>query len=148
MKKMYVTLLALLLIFLAACGDDSEPEKEAVENMERLVVEIQMDEQIETGETTLQAKANYENEPLEETDRMMFEIWTGENKGNSETVEGEHEGDGVYTATFNFEEDGIYHVQAHVEANDEHVQPVEDIAVGDASLEERETPDEMDEDEE
>ncbi|MBR7553964.1 FixH family protein [Allobacillus sp. GCM10007491] len=122
--------IASLLLF-TACGDDQVASEDEITPMNKVIIEIQMDNEMNVGQHNLKSQIYYEGKPLKETEQMMFEIWMADGEGDREVVKGEHQGEGIYTAGFHFDRDGLYYVQARVDAKDEHVQTKMKIDVGD-----------------
>ena len=70
------------------------------------------------------------NEPVHDAQEVQFEVWKENQKKMSEKIAAKLEKDGIYTAKKQFQEDGIYYVQAHVTARGMHVMPVKKLVVG------------------
>ncbi|MFC0015779.1 MULTISPECIES: FixH family protein [Allobacillus] len=118
------------LSFFTACGDDQVASEDEITPMNKVIIEIQMDNEMNVGQHPLKSQIYYEGEPLKETDQMMFEIWMADGESDREVVKGEHQGEGIYTAGFYFDEEGVYYVQARTDAKNEHVQTKNKINVG------------------
>ncbi|WP_194840829.1 FixH family protein [Filobacillus milosensis] len=145
MKKLFFFLLIGLLTLLVACGDDEgqssdnkedenkegEMNHEDMENDSLTPVEVEVltEDQVSLSEVTLEAKVTHGGEPVEEADEVMFEVWKKGDKENSKKVEGTYTEDGIYEASFNFEEAGTYEMYAHVTAVSQHVMPKHEFEV-------------------
>lgn len=138
MKNILTLLLIGLMIFLVACGDEeqesingeesnheghSDNQEDEDESLIPVVVEILVDDEIETGEQTLQARVTHNEEPIAEAEEVMFEVWEKDHKDDSDMVEATYTEDGIYEITYNFEEEGTYEMYAHVTAKSQHVMP-------------------------
>ncbi|AXF56115.1 hypothetical protein DT065_08815 [Salicibibacter kimchii] len=137
-----------LLIFLAACGGDEEQTEEAPGSTEAIDVEVTMPEEMDTGDHLLETRVTQEDEAVTDADEVVFEVWEDGNKEDSDMIEKETEDDGVYSADYTFEENGIYLVQPHVTARGMHSMPIHPIFVGDVDQEEIDAFDEDDMDHE
>src|SRR5690606_16593810 len=88
----------------------------------------------ETGEEFLaQATVTFEGEPVEDADEVMFEVWQRDDKENSTSIEGEHQGEGVYSIPLSFDEDDVYYVISHVTVEEMHNMPRKRVVVGEVS---------------
>lgn len=135
MKKF---LFLLTLILLAACGhnENEQSEKGEVE-VYPLEVDLQVPEQGETNqEISLKAMVTYGDEKVENANEVQFEVWKDGEKEKSEIVEAPHVGNGIYEISYTFKEDGIYFVQSHVTAKDQHNMPKKQIIIGSKTGEE------------
>lgn len=133
--------LKLLLIFVAAtalvaCGSGDSPNQ-AVENDqdgELLPLEVEIlteSDAFEPGVAgEIQAKVWQGNENIDDADEVVFEIWKEGHEDESENFDGESVGEGIYSLTHTFEEDGLYYVIAHVTARDMHTMPKKEFIVG------------------
>ncbi|MCA0988698.1 FixH family protein [Guptibacillus algicola] len=139
MKKISI-LLSMLCLFLvlAACGQNDNTDKEESGASEPQPLEVSLDtpETAEKGqELTFSATVTQGDEAVEDASEVMFEIWKEGDKDNSEMVEAEHEGEGVYSIKKTLEEDGTFVVQSHVTARDLHTMPKNKVTVGSGSEE-------------
>ncbi len=122
----------LVVVVLSACGGDesSDPADELL----ALEVDFIVPEQVDVGETVeLLAEVTY-GEELETDAVVRFEIWEQEDeeRENSIMLEAENNGDGTYTAEHTFDQEGIYEMYAHTDANNLHTMPKKQIIVGDS----------------
>ncbi|PYZ98934.1 hypothetical protein CR205_10295 [Alteribacter lacisalsi] len=132
MKKVLSILIGAALLA-AACGQDEE-ENSGADNTDQfgpIDVEVLMDEEGDPGEWTLETEVTQEGNPVDDADEVVFEVWIQGNQEDSDMVDYENVEEGVYTAPYTFEEDGIYYVVPHVTARGQHVMPRHEIAVGD-----------------
>ncbi|SEQ45076.1 FixH family protein [Piscibacillus halophilus] len=130
MKKLLFLLIILILSACASNADDENSNDETEDTLTPISVEILMDDQLEVGEHTLQAKVTHNDEPVTEADEVEFEVWQQGQKEESTFVTAEEDEEGLYTAEYNFQEDGIYHIQSHVTAKSQHVMPKHQVQVG------------------
>ncbi|WP_027963647.1 FixH family protein [Halalkalibacillus halophilus] len=135
MKKLIPFILFISMMLLAACGDEDTEESSEADSLTPLEAEVLIDEELEVGEASLEVRVTHGDEQVEDANEVMFEVWENGQKDASEMLEAEHTEEGIYQVDYSFETDGIYHVQPHVTARDQHVMPRHDIAVGDANLE-------------
>jgi hypothetical protein len=140
MKKLLSILLPLIsILVLGACssqegnqgdhgnGHGGEGELTAIS------ADLNVPAQAEAGETVqFLTHVTQGDENITEATKVEYEVWKEGQKEQSEMIESEHQSNGEYTAEKTFEEDGIYHVQVHVTANDMHTMPKKQITVGNA----------------
>ncbi|WP_339233754.1 FixH family protein [Oceanobacillus sp. FSL W7-1281] len=147
-KKIFFILIALMAV-LAACSNNEADtaEEEDTDSIELPVLEVDFDvpEHVEVGETIdLTAHVTFDDEPVEDAREVLFEVWTQGHADDSVEIEGVHQEDGTYTASFTFEEEAVYEMYAHTTARELHVMPLETVIAGDAEPSEEEAHDEMD----
>ncbi|MCT1902341.1 FixH family protein [Oceanobacillus sojae] len=145
-KKIFFILIALITV-LAACSNSEADTKEEEDLPELSVLEVDFDvpEHVEVGETIdLTAHVSFEGEPVEDAHEVLFEVWTQGNSDDSVELEGVHQENGTYTASFTFEEEAVYEMYAHTTAKEQHVMPLETVIAGDAEPSEEDAHDEMD----
>ncbi|WP_152655192.1 FixH family protein [Oceanobacillus sp. CFH 90083] len=148
MKKKLFFILIVLMTALAACSNNEADTTEDDDDLPELsVLEVDFDvpEHVEVGETIdLTAHVSFENEPVEDAHEVLFEVWTQGDADNSVELEGIHQKDGTYTASFTFEEEAVYEMYAHTTAREQHIMPLETVIAGDAEPSEEDAHDEMD----
>lgn len=139
MKKT-AALIAGTFLFLAACGNEDEASSDVVSvedvNLDTLEVELDVPDHADPGEeVTFSAYVTQGDEEVDDASEVKFEIWTKDDKENSEMVEADLPGsEGVYTITYTVTEEDVYFVQPHTTARGQHVMPVKYFAVGEAEL--------------
>lgn len=136
MKLLKTSILLLILpLALVACGGDNNinnvPPHRAIPQMIDVQIYTESEHLISGVPVEIKAKVTLEGENVENADEVEFEIWAGEDKDNSYYVEGVHEGEGVYSVTETFEEDGIYYAISHVTLREMHNMPRLMLVVGD-----------------
>ncbi|WP_194287463.1 FixH family protein [Gracilibacillus oryzae] len=154
MTKKLLLVMLLVSLILAACGNPGEEESNAADSasddaevLAALEVNFitEPDVFLPGQEETIQVKVTHGEEPVEDADEVLFEIWEKGKRDESVSIESEHEGEGVYALAHTFEEQGIYEVTAHVTARAMHTMPTQEFNVGNVADEEYEN---MEEDEE
>lgn len=132
MKK--ISGIFLLSLLLAACGQTGEKDEQTSDNTdpeEPIEVEIEMVEEAEQEEEVeIAAFVTQGEEKVTDANEVLFEIWKEGKKAESEEFLAEEPEDNKYSITHTFEENGEYHVTAHVTARGMHSMPTAEIAVG------------------
>lgn len=96
---------------------------------EPIKVEVLNDTEATVGdEWTLLAEVTQEDEAVEDADYVIFEVWHDEDE-QGVMIDGEHVGNGLYEAEFQFQEASTYYVQPHVTARGMHRMPVHEVDV-------------------
>lgn len=132
MKKFGAVLIPILLLI----GCTSAPEEKTTLEVVKVETELPADVQIEE-EVDIRTHVTQGEENVEDAKEVQIEIWNVEQgKENSELIDAEHNGDGVYVVKHSFEKKGIYRIQSHVTARDMHVMPTKQLVVGDFTQEE------------
>jgi hypothetical protein len=128
-----LTLIAIAVIF-AACSNKGNESHSGDEVPEMVDVQINIgSENLQPGkEAVIQAVVTQGEEKVEDADEVLFEVWR-DGQEEHEELEGQHEGDGVYSISQSFEKPGIYYVIAHVTARDMHTMPKKEFVVGDTT---------------
>ncbi|MFS0750853.1 FixH family protein [Oceanobacillus sp. 1P07AA] len=148
-KNKALFIVSVLFLFLAACSQNEEDNNANDENLDDVIPELTVDfdipEQVEKGETIdLTAHVTYDGVPVEDADEVLFEVWTQGNSDQSVELEGKHQENGTYTASFTFEEEEVYEMYAHTTAEAIHSMPFKTVIVGSATPSEEDEHDEMD----
>jgi len=73
-------------------------------------------------------KVTQGDEKVEDAKKVEFELWKSDQESH-EKVLGKHQGNGVYSISQTFQEDGEYTVIAHVTARDMHNMPKKEFSV-------------------
>lgn len=149
LKKKILFILIALIAILSACSNNETDATEEDENdlpeLAALEVDFDVPEHVEVGETIdLTAHVTFDGEPVEDAHEVLFEVWTQGHSDESVEVEGVHQENGTYTASFTFDEEAVYEMYAHTTAKDQHVMPLETVIAGDAEPSEEDAHDEMD----
>ena len=69
------------------------------------------------------------DEEVKDANEVKFEIWKSGQEEHKKII-GKHQGNGIYSITKTFQEEGDYSIIAHVTARDMHNMPKKDIIVG------------------
>ncbi|WP_026691253.1 FixH family protein [Alteribacter aurantiacus] len=149
MKK--VAIIGALFMLVTACGQEEENGNESAtdeQNFGPIEVEVLMDEEGDPGDWELQALVTQGDDPVNDADEVTFEVWRQGQKEDSDMLDYEDVTDGVYTASYTFEDEDVYYVVPHVTARDMHVMPTHQIIIGDAEVKEEEEEHDHDHDDE
>ncbi|GAF64446.1 FixH family protein [Alkalihalobacillus trypoxylicola] len=135
--KRFSFLLLLSISLLMACSNSDEQTTQP-DSLVPVEVSIQLpNESLDINEEiTLGAVVTHGEEVVEDAYEVIFEVWESGNKEDSEMIEAEHVGSGLYENTYSFTNEGLYNVQAHVTARDMHVMPTKEFTVGSLTEEE------------
>lgn len=132
MKKRIILLLGFILLFtiMVACAQEEEPLPELTVDM--IDVKISTEPQrIYPGEPVkIIAKVTLHGEPVE-ADRVIFEIWEGDERRDAEHIDGTREDVGVYSTMKEFATEGVYYAISHVDYGIMHNMPMLKLVVGD-----------------
>lgn len=132
-KRLGMFMLAIVLVTLAACGNDNT-EGDADTDLEELAildVKLDVSKEVDVDETVdMKADVTYGDEDVTDADEVVFEVWEEGKKDDSEMIDSTNHEDGSYTAETTFDHDGLFHVQVHVTARDMHTMPKEEVTVG------------------
>ncbi|WP_026688970.1 FixH family protein [Alteribacter aurantiacus] len=137
MKKVFFV--TLMSVFIVACGGQDEEDTQSsdpLDNLGPIDVEVTMDSEGDPGDWTLEALVSQEGDPVNNADEVVFEVWKQGEKEDSDMLEYEEVNDGVYSASYTFEEEGIYFVIPHVTAHGMHVMPTHELVIGDVDPDE------------
>ncbi|MBT2758671.1 FixH family protein [Mesobacillus foraminis] len=131
MKKISLLFAFLIVGVLAACSNDGGQSEQDQEVPELIEVDLRLPEgQLEAGAAVvLEAAVTQGNEVVEDANEVKFEI-REEGGTESEMLEAEHKGKGVYSAEKQFDSEGTYKITAHVTARDMHNMPSKELIVG------------------
>src|SRR5699024_4272704 len=124
MKKFSVMAGMLLIVGLFTACSSNNNENNLEDELPELNVDFDVPETADPKENVhLEALVTYDGEPVEEADEVLFEIWESGNEDDSEKIEADNEGEGVYTLDYQFDEDGVYEMYAHTTAEGLHTMP-------------------------
>jgi predicted transcriptional regulator YdeE len=76
----------------------------------------------------IEAHVTQGDEKVEDAKKVEFELWKSDQESH-EKVLGKHQGNGFYSISQTFQEDGEYTVIAHVTARDMHNMPKKEFSV-------------------
>ena len=131
MKKWSLIFLSFILAgVLAACGDGDSPkdaQSGTTEGVHPLEVQLELPETAAAGEDVLvRAKVTMNDQVVDDADEVEFEI--KDEKGESEMIEAEFDGEESYSINHAFEP-GTYKVTSHVTARQQHTMPTKEITI-------------------
>lgn len=136
MKKLFLTL-AMAAVLAAGCG----AEEDSVDTLGNggipveVIVEVLTPEKLNVGEaTTLEVKVTQGGEVVNNADSVEFEVWESGLRDEGTMIDGELTGDGIYTAEYTFDHDGVYYMYAHTTARGMHVMPKQQFIVGNPDM--------------
>ncbi|RSL34935.1 hypothetical protein D7Z54_03660 [Salibacterium salarium] len=131
LTKTSYRMVAASLFLLSACGEADEEKQTGESSLEPIEVEIDMAESAEVEkEIEIGAKVTQADEPVEDADEVLFEIWKEGAKESSEEILAEENENGVYSISESFADEAVFNVTAHVTARDMHQMPTEQITIG------------------
>ena len=136
MKKLFLTL-AMAAVLAVGCGaeDDSVDTLSSGEIPVEVIVEVLTPEKLNVGEaTTLEVKVTQGGEVVNDADSVDFEVWESGLRDEGTMIDGEFTEDGVYTAEYTFDHDGVYYMYAHTTARGMHVMPRQQFIVGNPDM--------------
>ena len=136
MKKLFLTL-AMAAVLAVGCGaeDDAVDTLGSGEVPVEIIVEVLTPEKLNVGEaTTLEVKVTQGGEAVNDADSVDFEVWESGLRDEGTMIDGEFTEDGVYTAEYTFDHDGVYYMYAHTTARGMHVMPKQQFIVGNPDM--------------
>lgn len=124
------------VIILTGCGNsegNGGPSSEEMDSLEPIEVEINMAEKAEAREEIeIGAYVTQAEQPVTDAREVSFEIWKEGEKKDSEQILVEEPVEDKYSIAYTFDEEGVFHVTAHVTARNMHRMPTEEITIGQA----------------
>lgn len=139
-KTIQFALLTMLLLILAACSsandhghDHDHNNQMTLEPTVPVQVEVLTDPaEIKVGlEVRIMAKVTQGDELVDDAERVKFELWMeGQNEDEHVHMDGEHQGEGIYSITYTFDQPGTYYVIPHTDARGMHTMPTATLQVG------------------
>lgn len=132
MKKQLVGFSILLAMMLGGCGqDDLVDAGPVVDELVPIEVDLQGPDAAEGGEElTFTSIITQGEDKVEDATEVVYEIWEESNKESSELIEATEQDGHHYTLRYQFDKNGLYHVQTHVTARGLHRMPSMKIQVG------------------
>ena len=124
-------------VLAVGCGaeDDSVDTLGNGEVPVEIIVEVLTPEKLNVGEaTTLEVKVTQGGEVVNDADSVDFEVWESGLRDEGTMIDGEFTEDGVYTAEYTFDHDGVYYMYAHTTARGMHVMPKQQFIVGNPDM--------------
>lgn len=124
-KGLFVfSLVALFMIASCAIGQNqSDPNGPG--SVDTLEAELHAPSETALVESvTIEVMVTYGAEPVTDANRVTVEIWKNGERDEGRSLPAVETDPGVYALETSFREDGIYHIQASVEAGSEEIEPV------------------------
>ena len=124
-----------LFIFCCVSGCSSDPNAVKLYKQETpLEAEIIVPEPFEpTTAATIQVILTQGGEKVENPAYVHLEIWKQDGTVKYGMTEAHNDGNGHYSLSKNFEQEGLYYVQVHASANDSIIMPTKQFIVGQLS---------------
>ena len=156
MKILQFVFFIVIIVSLSACGGESNMDEQQMMTFVDVKISTEPKNIMPGEEVTVQAHVTQGEENVNDADYVTFEIWKkGEEPEEPEEydieniddyysnigIEGELQGEGIYSIKTTFEEEGIYYVTAHVTARGMHNMPKKELIVGNVSTKENQTQD-------
>ena len=136
MKKLFLTL-ATATLLATGCGaeDDVVDTSGNGQVPVEVIVDVLTPEQLNVGElATLEVKVTQGGEVVDDVDSVQFEVWESGLREEGTMIEGKSTEDGIYTAEYTFDHDGVYYMYAHTTARGMHVMPKQQFIVGNPDM--------------
>jgi len=133
MKKTITTLI-IVAMTLTGCGNGDETATECQNPLIPIEVDLQLDKA--KNEIQVSALVTHEDVPIEHANEVAFEIWEHGNEDYHFLEKATHEGEGLYSLNWQFENDGVYYVYYHVTACDMHRMEKEQVVIGEVNVDE------------
>lgn len=132
MKKLIFAGLCSGVFLLSSCGN-AKDEASSSDVPKALEVKLTGPEEVQPNEkAAYQAAVVYGDEPVTDADEVEFEVWKEGEKSSSSQFKASKKEKGVYRFETDFKDDGLYIVQSHVTAKQQHSMPTIQVRVGDA----------------
>ncbi|TDL32784.1 hypothetical protein E2R51_08915 [Jeotgalibacillus sp. S-D1] len=129
-----MTALALLAVSGCAVREDVA---ELYKQEKPLEADIVLPEASTIGEETIEVVLTREEKPVEGADFVHIEIWKQDGTASFRMDEMQPAGDGVYTYTQSFSDEGLYYVQLHAGHGGQVIIPKKQMIVGELTEEDR-----------
>lgn len=125
----------LMLVLLSACGN-SATSNDKGEVPELLEVKLTGPKTVKKNESVIvKAAVTYGDTSVDDADEVQFEVWKDGDKDKSNMIQPKKENKGVYELHTTFKQDGLYIIQVHVTAKQQHNMPKTIIHVGEVKKE-------------
>ena len=136
MKKLFVSIVAVSLLFGCSSNDKANTKNEPVD-VEALEVKVHIltPEKVAVNEQIdFAVHVTQNNENVNDAQSVQFEVWESGYREDGQMIDAKLDGDGVYKATYTFDHDGVYYMFAHTTARELHVMPKQQIIVGNPDM--------------
>lgn len=138
MKKLMIILLLILFILSGCTGNESNEEH--VEGLNPQMIEVHLsaepEQMMPQERVEVLAKVTLDGKDVNNADEVVFEFWKDGHSDQSEKIDGDFIGEGVYSTTKTFADKGVYYVVSHVTLREMHNMPRIKLVVGDVPGEE------------
>ena len=134
MKKYQLLLIVLFsCIYLSGCSSDPQASQHYKQESP-LEAAITVPEVYgPTTPTTISVVLTQNGEKVENPEYVHFEIWKQDGTAKYGMSEANNDGNGQYSLTKNFKEDGLYYVQVHASYNNSIIMPTKQFILGELS---------------
>ncbi len=134
MKRLLIAAAAAAALLTGCTEKEPVDTIEDGEMPEEVVVEVLTPAEVAANEEiALEAKVTQGDKALDDA-TVEFEVWESGLRDEGKMIEGELSADGVYTADYTFEKDGVYYMYAHTTAGAYHVMPKHELIVGNPDM--------------
>ncbi|WP_045926400.1 FixH family protein [Bacillus siamensis] len=131
MKRAVLAGMCGMVFLLSSCGGNAD-KTSADEDPKALEVKLTGPVTAEPHEKAeYKAEVFYGGKRVTDADEVMFEVWKEGKKGSGKTSKAKEE-KGAYYLRTEFDKEGVYTVQSHVTAKQQHNMPTVKVRVGDA----------------
>ncbi|GIP26135.1 hypothetical protein J23TS9_12650 [Paenibacillus sp. J23TS9] len=134
-KAATILIMATLPFLMSACSDsahNAESGQGLFQDVINVSIQTSPDKPALNLPVEISASVSQGGEAVNDAKEVEFELWKwGET--NHETLQGKHQGEGVYSIEKEFPTEGIYYVVAHVSARGMHNMPRRQLVVGNVS---------------
>ncbi|PKG30270.1 hypothetical protein CWS20_04580 [Cytobacillus horneckiae] len=133
LKRLIFLLVGALL--LAGCNvQENDPVGNQPERVDGAIILPDKAEPEDTVE--LKTVVTQGEEQVADAEEVKFAVWKMGSEEEAIELKAVHEQDGMYAAATEFNEEGIYFVQAKIDAREQHVRPLMQFIVGELTEEE------------
>lgn len=133
-KKIGLFIMIFVFVLLGACQSKDNTASETEDELHTLDVAFEVPETADVDEEVeLKATVTYGDEKVADADDVEFEYWQVGHEDDSTLLDVKNNGDGSYTQTVSFDENGEYEMYAHVTAKELHTMPKKAITVGEGN---------------
>lgn len=133
MKRLWMAVAATAAL-VAGCTEETVDTIDNGEMPAEVIVEVLTPEEVAPNEEiVLEAKVTQGDKTVEDA-TVEFEVWESGLRDEGDMIEGKRSADGIYTADYTFEKDGVYYMYAHTTAGAYHVMPKHEFIVGNPDM--------------
>lgn len=133
MKRLWMAVAATAAL-VVGCAEEAVDTIDNGEMPEEVMVEVLTPAEVAPNEEiVLEAKVTQGDKNVDDA-TVEFEVWESGLRDEGEMIEGKRSADGVYTADYTFEKEGVYYMYAHTTAGAYHVMPKHEFIVGNPDM--------------